>query len=132
VAELRPHVQHLREIGVAPYVIGSGSPAQAKKFQQKMEAEALPIFSDAALASYRAAGWVRSPVATMLNPRTWLNGLKIAGKYWQGRTQGDPWQLGGALVIRPDGETVWRYRSEASGDHPTLAQLEDAARRAVA
>jgi hypothetical protein len=131
VAELRPHVPTLRRLGVDPYVIGSGSPSQARRFQQKMQAFELPIFSDRSRATYRAAGWKRSAVATMLKPASWLRGIKLVGRFWQGRTQGDPWQLGGALVIRPDGETVWRFQSEASGDHPTIAALEDAARRAV-
>jgi hypothetical protein len=132
VAELRPHVQRLRELGVEPYVIGSGSSSQAKRFQQKLEAFALPILSDESRATYRAAGWKRSAVATMLNPKTWARGLKLVGKFWQGRTEGDPWQLGGALVIRPDGQTVYRFASAESGDHPTIAALEDAARRAGA
>jgi hypothetical protein len=131
VAEFRPHVQTFRELGVEPYVIGSGSASQARRFQQKMEAFALPILSDEPRASYRAAGWKRSAAATMLSPKSWLRGLKIAGKYWQGRTEGDPWQLGGALVIRPDGSTVYRFASNESGDHPSLAALTDAARRAA-
>jgi hypothetical protein len=132
VAELRPHVPRFRQLGVEPYVIGSGSSSQAKRFQEKLEAFALPIFSDKPRATYRAAGWKRSAVATMLDPRSWVRGLALVGKFWQGRTEGDPWQLGGALVIRPDGQTVYRFASAHSGDHPSLAALEEAARRAHA
>jgi hypothetical protein len=131
VAELRPHVPELRTIGVEPYVIGSGSPAQAQQFQQKMKVETLPVLSDQRLESYRAAGFKRSAVATMLHPSTWARGLKIALKYRQGRTLGDPWQLGGAMIVRPDGELRWRFVSAAGGHHPSLAQLLDEARRAV-
>ena len=132
MAELRPHVQRLRQLGVDPYVIGSGSSSQAQRFQHKLEAFELLIFSDKSRAIYRAVGWKRSAVATMLNPKTWARGLKLVGKFWQGRTEGDPWQLGGALVIGPDGRTVYRFALAESGDHPTIAALEDAARRARA
>jgi hypothetical protein len=132
VAELRPHVPELRAIGVEPYVIGSGTPAQAKEFQEKMAAHELPILSDQALASYRAAGFKRSATATMLHPSTWLRGFKAALKHRQGLTKGDPWQLGGAMIVRPDAEATWHFVSQAGGHHPPLGQLYDEARRAVA
>jgi hypothetical protein len=132
VAELRPHVEELRHIGVEPYVVGSGSPQQAQQFAEHMNAGDLPIFSDKSLASYRAAGFKRSAVATILHPASWLRGARVAWKYRQGRTMGDPWQLGGALLVRTDGSVNWRFRSESSGEHPTIPQLLDEARRAVA
>lgn len=35
----------------------------------------------------------------------------------QGRTEGDPWQQGGAYVILPDGRVVFSQISEVAGDH---------------
>jgi hypothetical protein len=131
VAELRPHVDELRRIGVEPHVIGSGTPPQAQQFVDRMHTGDLPIWSDAPLASYRAAGLKRSVVGTMLTPSSWVKGLKVAFRYRQGLTLGDPWQLGGALLARPDGTATWKYVSQASGDHPELAQMLDEARRAV-
>jgi hypothetical protein len=131
VAELRPHVEELRGIGVEPYVIGSGTPAQAKSFQEHLHAESLPVLVDQPLASYRAAGWKRSMGAT-LHPSSWLRGIKSMIKHPQRKTAGDPWQLGGAMIVRPDGEVTWRFKSETGGHHPALATLLEEARKAVA
>ncbi len=131
MAELRPHVGELRTIAVEPYVIGSGTPAQARDFQRHLQAESLPILVDQALASYRAAGWKRSMGAT-LHPSSWLHGVKSYLKHPQRTTAGDPWQLGGAMIIRRDGEVTWRFKSETGGHHPPLVTLLDEARKAVA
>ena len=127
---MRPHVEELRAIGVDPYVIGSGTPAQAKKFQRHLEAEAIPVLVDQPLATYRAAGWKRSMGAT-LHPSSWLHGIKSFMKHPQRKTAGDPWQLGGAMIVRPDGEVRWSFKSQTGGHHPPIAQLIDEARKAA-
>ncbi len=131
MAELRPHVDELRAIGVDPYVIGSGTPAEARDFQRHIDAGNVPILVDEELASYRAAGMKRSAVAT-LHPKTWLRGLKSFAQHPQRKTAGDPWQLGGAMIVRPDGEVTWRFLSETGGHHPPLPLMLDEARKAVA
>lgn len=131
MAELRPHVDELRRIGVDPYVIGSGTPAEARDFQRHLDAGSLPIYVDQELATYAAAGWKRSAVAT-LHPSTWLRGVKAMLKHPQRKTAGDPWQLGGAMLIRPDSEVTWSFKSEAGGHHPPIATLVAEARKAVA
>ena len=40
-----------------------------------------------------------------------------AAGFRQGRTQGDPWQLGGVLVVRPGGQVAYFHRSQNAGDH---------------
>lgn len=131
MAELRPHVEELRAIGVDAYVIGSGTPAQARDFQRHLQAESVPILVDEKLASYRAAGWKRSATAT-LHPSTWWRGMKSMIQHPQRKTAGDPWQLGGAMIVRPDGEVTWRFLSETGGHHPPLPLILDEARKAVA
>ena len=130
MAELRPHVDELRASGVEPYVIGSGTPAEARDFQRHVGAESLPVLVDPALASYAAAGWKRSMGAT-LHPKSWAHGIKAMIKHPQRKTAGDPWQLGGAMIVRPDGDVTFRYKSETGGDHPSPAALVDEARKAV-
>ena len=130
MAELRPHVDELRAIGVEPWVIGSGTPAEARDFSRHLGAESVPVLVDPALASYAAAGWKRSMGAT-LHPKSWLHGVKSLLKHPQRKTAGDPWQLGGAMIVRPDGAVTFRYRSATGGDHPSLATLLDEARKAA-
>jgi hypothetical protein len=131
VAQLRPHVEELRAIGVDPYVIGSGTPEEAMKFQRHVKAESVPVLVDQPLLTYAAAGWKRSMGAT-LHPSSWLHGIKAMIKHPQRKTAGDPWQLGGAMIVRPDGEVTWSFKSEAGGHHPPVATLVAEARKAVA
>jgi hypothetical protein len=131
VAELRPHVEELRTIGVEPSVIGSGTPQEARDFQRHLQAESLPVLVDQELVSYAAAGWIRSATATM-HPSSWWRGVKSMIAHPQRKTAGDPWQLGGAMIIRPGGEVTWSFRSETGGHHPSIATLVDEARKAVA
>jgi hypothetical protein len=130
VAELRPHVDELRALGVEPWVIGSGTPAEAREFQRHVHAESLPVLVDQKLATYQAAGWKRSMGAT-LHPSSWLHGIKSMIAHPQRKTAGDPWQLGGAMIIA-GGEIRWSFKSETGGHHPSIATLVDEARKAVA
>ena len=131
MAELRPHVDELRRIGVDPYVIGSGTSAEARDFQRHLDAGNLPIYVDTELRSYAAAGWKRSAAAT-LHPSTWLRGMKSMIAHPQRKTAGDRWQLGGAMIIKPGQIVTFRFQSETAGHHPPVAQLLDEARKAVA
>jgi hypothetical protein len=103
-------------------IIGNGTPDEAKHFRDT-RAVPMPIYVDQRLRAYRAAG-LRRGVASTLGLKAILNGLR-AGKEGntQGRTAGDPWQLGGVFVIRPDGETIFEQRSDAAGDHADPAAV---------
>jgi hypothetical protein len=131
VAELRPHVDDLRKAGVEPYVIGSGTPAQARDFAELVDvAGIVPILCDEKLASYRAMGMKRSLLAT-LSLRAVGNYVRSFKKFKQGKTMGDPWQLGGAAIIKPPGDITYKYISQFGGDHPDPALLVDEARKAT-
>lgn len=69
------------------------------------------------MRAYRAAG-MRRGVGATFNLRAVTNAVRAmkAGEH-QGRTQGDPWQLGGAFVVLPGGRVVYEQRSDAAGDH---------------
>ena len=131
MAELRPHADELKQLGVDPWVVGSGTPAEARDFQEHIHAENVPVVVDQALASYRAAGMKRSMFRT-LHPKSWARGIKAMIAHPQRRTAGDPWQLGGVMIVRSDGDVTYRYISDAGGDHPAVATLLDDARKAVA
>jgi hypothetical protein len=131
VAELRPHVAELTQIGVDLHVVGSGTPAQARSFQQHIHAEDISVVVDERLVSFRAAGMKRSVFRT-LHPKSWIHGVKSMIAHPQRRTAGDPWQLGGAMIVRPDGRVSYRFVSDSAGDHPAVPALLDEARKSVA
>jgi NAD(P)-dependent dehydrogenase (short-subunit alcohol dehydrogenase family) len=75
---------------------------------------------DPELRSYRAAE-MRRGRSELLSPRLASNALRaLRSGYRQGEVQGDPFQLGGVLVIRPDGALSYRHVSRVAGDHPPL------------
>jgi len=130
VAALRPHVAELQaKVGLA--VVGNGAPSFARGFREKMDVPSLLILSDEPRTSYKLAEW---------RPRTKLSGVpkslaRAAITFWkhpQTTVEGDPNQLGGAMVIVPSGEVTYRYQSQYAGDHPAMSLLRDEALKAAA
>lgn len=83
----------------------------------------MPIWVDPERRSYDALGFSRSLGSTFSfaslrhGRRAWGSGNR------QSRTQGDPWQQGGALIVQPSGEVTYRYASAAAGDHPEVSAV---------
>ncbi len=127
---MRPHVEELRKLGVEPYVIGSGNQEQAREFAELVGAGDVPILSDSKLVSYRAAGMKRSVGAT-LSLKGLMSYVRAFKRFKQGKTAGDPWQLGGAFIVKPSGEITYAYRSAFGGDHPAPQLLVEEARKAA-
>lgn len=127
---MREHAAEIRDAGADLVVVGNGAPEFARAFREDLGL-AGPLLVDPELRAYRAAGLRRGRVEA-LSPRlpwhalrAWRSGAR------QTSVQGDPWQLGGVFVIRPDGALLFRHRSAEAGDHPPpeaiLAALEPGA-----
>jgi hypothetical protein len=130
VAQLRHEEGNARALGGALVVVGSGSPRQARRFQEDVGWEGA-VLSNPDLGAFAAAGMKRSLVSTLLRPKVLGHALRaFRSGARQAHTQGDSWQLGGVLVLRPGGEVVWRYTSAEAGDHPPVAEVLAALRRA--
>ena len=91
----------------------------------------LPILSDTKLVSYRAVGMKRSLLATF-SFKGMAQYVRAFKKFKQGATQGDPWQLGGAMIVKPSGEVAFEYIGQHGGDHPDPELLVAEARKAAA
>lgn len=130
MAEFRPHIEELRGSGVDVAIIGSGAPNFARGFAEHFGLDEKMLFSDEKLTSYRAADLERT-AAGLLHPQVFLKGIPSMIKNRQSRTQGDALQLGGVLVVRPDGTVAWRYRSRYAGDHPADTRIRDEALKAA-
>ena len=81
------------------------------------------IWVDTDLAAFRAVELPRGAgKALSLNMvpnlvRAWRGGHRQAG------VQGDPWQLGGALVVDTDGQILFKQISASAGDHVDLQEV---------
>jgi hypothetical protein len=112
-------------------VIGSGIPAMAKAFAERMGLPAdLPVLSDSKREAYKLAGFTRS-IRSTFSLRAVVNHLRARRKgFRQGRVAGDPWQQGGTIIVAPSGELLLEYRSNGPGDHAAPERLVAALRRA--
>jgi hypothetical protein len=122
---LRPRATEFEQAGARLAVIGSGWPAMAKAFAEHVGFPAsVAVLTDPGRHAYEAAGFRRSAVLTLLNPRAFVRFIRATLRgFRQGRTAGDPWQQGGALVVRPGGKVAFRYVSWGPGDHASADTL---------
>ncbi len=117
-------------------VIGHGSPAQAADFRRQQNVE-LPLLVDPDRRVYELAGAKVATLPELIGPRQILRGLRAtilsrlrqgSIAVHQGRIIGHAAQLGGVLVIAPDGSVRYAYLSEESGDNPPAREVLAAAR----
>jgi len=122
---LRSIIPQIRQVAAELVVIGNGTAQQAQWF---LEATGLdtPVYTDPDRHVYRAIGARRSLLA-FLHPKVilrylqaWRNGFQQTGK------KGDATQLGGTLIVRPDGSIPYLHRSAYAGDTPKPATILNA------
>lgn len=121
------------QAGARLVLIGQATPRQAAHFRRRQGIQ-LPVLADEERVSYRAAGAKMGSVGDLVNPKVVLKGALtgLREKTVQGRTVGNPSQLGGTLVIAPDGKITWSHMSADAGDNATPEEILAAVRKAVA
>jgi NAD(P)-dependent dehydrogenase (short-subunit alcohol dehydrogenase family) len=121
---LRDRFPEIEARGAALAIVGNGNAGFAAAFREDLELpDAVTLLVDPELAAYRAAGLRRGRVEA-LSPRVALNGLRAFRRgFRQTGIEGDPWQLGGAFVLRPDGSVSFRQASREAGDHADVDAL---------
>ncbi len=150
MAQLRREVDGIHLHGAELVVIGNGTSNFARAFKEEVRLET-PLFVDPTCASYRALSMKRGIARTLGSWRTWVShfhalraGIRerraaVIARWWRlslpaliPGSQGDAWQLGGVLIVLPDGRIAYRRLSAIAGDHPrtteVLAALEASTR----
>ena len=123
--QLHRDIELIRGANAELFVIGNGSPSFIEGFRDETKYDG-PIYTDPSLAAYNAAQLKRG-VAKTFDPRGLFGAVKaFADGRRQGRTQGDPWQQGGVLVVAPTGDVVWHHVSGRSGDNASAAAIATA------
>jgi peroxiredoxin len=125
----RAHESLERE-GVEIALIGQATPRHAAHFRRRTELE-WPVLADEKRRSYRAAGAKVATFGELLGPKVVARGVRASRRsgVHQGRTIGHPAQLGGAMLIRPDGSVAWSHMSEDASDNATPEEIIEAIRR---
>ena len=125
--------ERFRAAGVELVVIGQGRPDQAQDFRRSQGVEELELLVDKGRESYKAAGTKMATFNELLGPRVVLKGIRraAASRVHQGRTVGHPAQLGGVLLVMPDGSIPYAHLAEDAGDNPPNEEVLAAIERAL-
>lgn len=122
---MRDAFEEIERRGARLVIVGNGNARFAQGFREDLEVPGT-LLVDPELRAYRAAGLRRGRVE-VLSPRLIGNAARAAsGGFRQGAVQGDPWQLGGAFVIRPGGEVTLAQASREAGDHVAVVDVLEA------
>ena len=121
--------QDLEADGAQLVLIGQLTPRHASHFRRRQGVE-LPVLADEKRASYKAAGAKIATMNELLGPSVVAKGLMTTmqtGRL-QTRTLGHPAQLGGTMVIAPDGRVVWSHMSDDASDNASPEEILEAVR----
>jgi peroxiredoxin len=122
VTELNREKAKIDQQGGQLVVVGSGTPNFVRGFREQTGFEGT-VLCDPSVQSYKQAGMKRG-FFTVINPLTAARGLaSMARGFRQGRVQGDAFQEGGVLVVRPPDQLVYKQVSSSAGDHPPAAEV---------
>jgi peroxiredoxin len=119
--------------GANVVLIGQLTPRHAAHFRSR-QGIGLTVLADEDRASYAAAGAKIATMSELLGPRVAAKGLLTSLKTGrtQTRTLGHPAQLGGAMVIAPDGTVTWSHMSEDASDNAPPEEILAAVKSAGA
>jgi peroxiredoxin len=125
--------EKFEQAGVGLVAIGQGTPAHAHDFIETNKVEGLEILVDPARESYEAAGAKIATVGEVLGPRVMLKGTTSALRtgLLQTTTKGHAAQLGGVLIVSPDGSVPYAHLADDAADNPPTDEVLTAARRAA-
>jgi len=128
--QLHRERERLLEHGAGLCFVGNGNRNFGRAFRDEFAIRS-PVYLDTRRRAYEALGMKRGVLAAIGSLATIRSAARaMRGGFRQGPVQGDAWQLGGVLVVRPGGELVYRYLSSSAGDHPPLDDILSALRDA--
>jgi peroxiredoxin len=110
--------------GARLVLIGQLAPHHAAHFRRQQDIE-LPVLADEKRTSYKAAGAKVATFNELLGPKVVAKGILTSARTrkTQGRTLGHPAQLGGAIVIAPNGNVVWSHMAGDASDNASAEEI---------
>ena len=115
--------------GVSLVLIGQLTPRHAAHFRRRQHIE-LPVLADESRASYKAAGAKVATVGELLGPKVVARSFAATATTGrvQSKTLGHPAQLGGAMLIAPDGTVAWSHTAQDASDNASPEEILEAVR----
>jgi peroxiredoxin len=105
-------------------LIGQLTPRHAAHFRRRQGIE-LRVLADNDRASYKAAGAKMGSIGELIGPKVVAKGALTTlqtGRF-QTRTIGHPAQLGGVMVITPDGTVAWSHMAQDASDNASADEI---------
>lgn len=122
----------VRAVGASVAVIGLGTPLFAKGFRSATGYVG-PLFVDVSGEAYRAVSLKRLKVWSLFSPRMIRSALRARKEgFRQGKVEGDPWQLGGTLVVAPGDRLLYAWRNKNADDDAPIDDVLGGIRKARA
>lgn len=131
MSALVPRLFELQRLGLRNVFIGNGAPHFIDGFIERfaLTDKQVEIVTDPSLATFRAAGLLRSWWATY-GPKGIWDTIRAFGDGHVNRLgEGDAVQQGGSMLIDAQGQVAWYYRDLSRGGHAAGADIVEAAMR---
>lgn len=108
-----------RAAGARLAVVGMGTPAHAADFRRRWKLD-LPLLVDPERKAFAAAGTKVATFGELLGPRVVARGIAktVRSRVHQGAVKQHAAQLGGVLIVLPDGTIPYAHLSEDASDTP--------------
>jgi peroxiredoxin len=105
-------------------LIGQATPNHAARFRRQLRLE-LPVLADERRESYKAAGTKIANASELVGPKMIAKGAlaTVRVRRLQTRPIGHAAQLGGAMLILPDGRVAWSHLSEDASDNAAPQEI---------
>ncbi len=115
--------------GARLVLIGQATPRHAAHFRRTQKIDA-PVLADEKRESYKAAGAKIANASQLLGPKVLARGAlaTVRARKLQTRPVGNTAQLGGVLLVRPEGEVAWSHMSEDASDNASPEEILGAVR----
>jgi hypothetical protein len=118
--------EQIEATGARLVLIGQATPKHAAHYKRRFAPE-LEILADEKRESYTAMGFPRAGAVQLIGPKSLAKGIaRGASGVGVGRVIGDVQQLGGTVIVLPDGEIAWSHVMRDASDIPSVDELLEA------
>jgi AhpC/TSA antioxidant enzyme len=119
----RAHKQ-IEDAGTRLVFIGQATPRHAAHFRRRFAPD-VTILADEERRTYKLIGAPRGGTAELIGPGVVLKGIArgLKDRQVQGRPVGDVAQLGGTLLVMPDGSIPWTHMSRNASDNASVDEI---------
>jgi peroxiredoxin len=122
--ELNRRRDRFSDAGARLVLIGQGTPADATRFRDRMKID-LPVLADADRVTYLWAGTKLATLGELIGPVVVARALVAMARERVviGHNTADEAQLGGSIVVMPDGEIPFAHISHDASDMARPARI---------